>query len=119
GALALALVAIGLYGTLASAVDRRRRELGIRMSLGAARGDILRMILRESMIMAASGVALGIPLSIAAARGLSGLLFGVGAADPVTFAPAIALVFGVALAAAYVPARRAAHVDPLVALRTE
>ncbi len=117
--LALVLVAIGLYGTMSQAVARRSKELGIRISLGASRADMLIMVLRESTVMVAIGFAIGIPLSIASARGLSNLLFGIGVADPVTLAAVVVLMLAVAVTAGYVPASRAARVDPIVALRCE
>jgi len=119
GVLALALAAVGLYGTLSHAISRRTREIGVRLSLGATRSGVVRMVLRESAGVIAAGAALGIPLTLTAARGLSALLFGVGAADPFALGVAVALLFGVAMGAAYLPARRAARVDPLVALRQE
>jgi len=119
GALALALVALGLYGTMSQAVARRTKELGIRLSLGARPGELLAMVLREASTIAAMGLAAGIPLALASTRGLSHLLFGVGLVDPLTLVAVTALMMLVALGAAYVPARRAAHVDPLIALRQE
>jgi predicted permease len=119
GVIGLLLVAIGLYGTLAHAVARRTKELGIRMSLGAARSDILAMVLREAAAIVAAGIGIGLLLALAAARALSALLFGVGVIDPLTLSAVAALMAAVALAAAYAPARRAARVDPLVALRYE
>jgi predicted permease len=119
GALALALVALGLYGTMSQAVARRTRELGIRLSLGARPAAMLMMVLRETAWIAALGLAIGIPLAILSTRGLSHLLFGVGPADPVTLATVAVLTLAVALAAGYLPARRAACVDPVIALRAE
>ncbi len=112
-ALALALAAIGLYGTMSYAVRRRTRELGIRFALGAQRGEVLRMVLRETMSLAAIGVAIGVPVALAAARLLSSMLFGVKTTD------AILVMCATALLAGYLAARRATRVDPMVALRYE
>ena len=117
GVLALTLASIGLYGTMSHAVARRTREMGIRMSLGAKRSAMLWMILRETWSIVAIGVAIGIPLALAGARFMSGLLFGVRASDPVTMAVVVLLMSTVAVLAGCVPARRAANVDPMVALR--
>ena len=119
GLLAVMLVSIGLYGTMSQAVARRTKELGIRISLGAARPAMLAMILRESVSMVAAGFAIGIPVALVAARGLSGLLFGIGAADPVALAGTVLVMSSVALVAGYVPARRASRIDPIIALRHE
>jgi predicted permease len=118
-ALALALASIGLYGTMSYAVGRRTRELGIRYALGAQRGEVLRMVLRETMSLAAIGVAIGVPVALAAARLLSSLLFGVKTTDAATVSTAILVMCATALVAGYIPARRAARVDPMVALRYE
>jgi predicted permease len=119
GLLAALLVATGLYGTLAYRVTRRTSEIGVRMALGARRQQVLWMVIRESLIVSAAGVLLGVPLAIAGARLLRSLLFGLAPSDP----PALVLaVFGtcaVALAASLIPARRATRIDPLVALRYE
>ena len=119
GVLALALAAVGLYGTLSHAIARRTREIGVRLSLGATRSGVISMVLRESAGVVATGAALGIPLTLIAGRALKALLFGVGSANPLVLSAAIALLFSVAMGAAYLPARRAARIDPLAALRVE
>jgi len=118
-ALALALAAIGIYGILAYAVTERTHEIGVRLALGAQPRDVLSMIVAQGMAMTAAGAAIGVVAALTVTRLMSSLLFGISAADPMTFA-AIPLLLGVvAFVACYVPARRATRVDPLVALRTE
>jgi predicted permease len=119
GLLAALLVAIGLYGTLAYRVNRRTAEIGVRMALGAQRTEVLWMILRESLVIAGLGIAVGLPLAFAAARLLKSMLFRLSPADPITFALALMGVLGVALFSALLPARRASCVEPVVALRYE
>ncbi len=119
GALAAALASIGLYGVLSYAVARRTHEIGIRMALGAGRAAVLRMILRESAGLLAIGLLVGMGLALAAGRATSTLLYGLEPHDPVTLALSAALLAAVALAASYLPARRASGVDPLAALRHE
>jgi putative ABC transport system permease protein len=116
---AIVLAAVGLYGVVAYAVQQRTREFGIRMSLGAARYDVLRLLLRWALSMVAFGVITGIVGSLAIARVLSGFLFGIKPTDPVTFLAVPLLLAIVALLASYIPARRAMKVDPLIALRDE
>jgi predicted permease len=116
---ALVLAMIGIYGVMAYSVSQRTREIAIRVALGAHRMNILRTILREGAGLALLGVATGFVVALALSRALAGLLFGVHAADPVTFVAVSALLLVVALAACYVPARRAMRVDPIVALRYE
>jgi predicted permease len=116
---ALGLAALGLYGVLAHAVALRRRDIGIRMALGAQRSDILRLILRNGMRLTLLGVIIGLAGAFALTRVLQTQLFQVGTTDPVTFAAVALLLVIVALLACLVPARRASKVDPMVALRTE
>jgi len=118
-AVALLLTLVGVYGVRAYSVARRSREIGIRMALGSSVGDTLRMILREGMVVALVGSAVGLLLASGVARLLAGFLYEVSPSDPLVFGLSFALLFGVALLACLGPARRAARVDPLVALRTE
>ncbi len=117
GMLTLLLASIGVYGVAAHSVSRRTREIGIRMSLGAHATDVLRLFVRESLSLSLIGVLIGLAISAAVSRILTSFLFGLTAMDALTFAAASTILCMVALAASYVPARRAAHVDPLVALR--
>ena len=119
GGLALGLAVVGLYGVKAYSVARRTREIGIRMALGAQPGMVLRMIMREGSIMLLSGVTIGLLLAVATAKILSGILYQVGALDPIAFTVAPLLLAAAALIATWLPARRATHVDPIQALRTE
>jgi len=117
GLLALGLASIGLYGILAYTVSQRQREIGLRMALGASHPNVLRMIVKEGMSLVAIGVVIGFAAALLAGRLLSRMLYGVGAADPVSVAGAALVLGGVALLACYLPARWATRVDPLVALR--
>jgi predicted permease len=119
GVLALVLACIGIYGVMAHNVSRRTGEIGIRMALGARRLDVLLMILREASWLTTMGVALGAIASVWLARYLKAMLFGIEPADPATIAGAIGIMLAVALFAGWLPARRAARVDPMVALRNE
>jgi predicted permease len=118
-AFALALASVGVYGVLACLVSQGSREIGIRVALGATRGRILGLILRRGFVLAASGVALGLGGAFVLTRFMRGLLFGIPATDWLTFAATSAVLVLVALAASYIPARRAARVDPIVTLRCE
>ena len=118
-ALALALASIGLYSLIAFGVSARRRELGVRVALGAASGDIVRMVVGEGVRIAALGVAAGSVLSALGTRALGSLLFGISPLDLPTLAAAAALLGAIGMAAAYIPARAAARVDPMQALRAE
>jgi putative ABC transport system permease protein len=116
---AILLSAVGLYSVMAYVVSQRTREVGIRMALGANRGDVMKMITRQGMRLAATGVVIGLVLSLALAQVLSSLLIGVSGYDVTIFILVPVLLSTVALVACYLPARRATKVDPLVALRYE
>ncbi len=117
GLLALGLASIGLYGVLAYSVNQRKREIGLRMALGATRASVLRLILREGMSLVIAGVLIGLLVALAIGRLLSTMLFGVDASDPLSVAAAALMLSAVALLACYLPARWATKVDPLEALR--
>jgi predicted permease len=119
GLLALVLACVGLYGVMSHDVARRTREIGIRLALGAGYWDTLGAVLRETLLVAGIGVALGGPAALAAARLVERLLFGLAPSDPITLAAAALVLLAVAALAGYFPARRAARVDPVVALRHE
>ncbi|MGB2671368.1 MAG: ABC transporter permease [Candidatus Acidiferrum sp.] len=119
GALAVLLAVIGLYGVISYMVARRRNEIGIRMSLGAGGWSIVRLVLRESLLLLAVGLTLGIGLALAASQAAASLLFGLKPYDATTLAMATAILAGIALAASYIPAVRASRLDPLEALRHE
>jgi putative ABC transport system permease protein len=118
-ALALLLAAIGIYGVMSYTVSQRTREIGLRLALGAQLANVRGMILGQSLKLTLIGVGLGLAGAFVLARFLASLLFGIGTYDPVTFLGVALLLIGVALAASYVPARRAMYVDPIVALRSE
>jgi predicted lysophospholipase L1 biosynthesis ABC-type transport system permease subunit len=117
GALALALASVGLYGLVAYSVNQRRRELGVRMALGAGRAEVLRLVMRSGMSLVLTGIACGVGLSLLVSRALASLLLGVNAADPLAFTAASVLLAAVACVGSYLPARRASRLDPLFALR--
>ena len=119
GSLALLLAAIGLYGLMAYNVTQRTRELGIRFALGAERNGVLRMILRQTLMLTAGGIVIGIPCAFAASRLIAHMLFGITPYDPITFAAVAFVLLAIGTIAGYLPARRAAKVDPMVALRYE
>ena len=117
GLLALLLAAVGLYGVMAYAVGRRTQEIGIRMALGARRGQVQRRVMAEGLIMVAIGLVLGLGGAVAATRLADSLLYGVTPTDAVSFAGASLLLVGAAVVATYLPARRASGTDPAAALR--
>jgi ABC-type antimicrobial peptide transport system permease subunit len=119
GALAAALVVVGLSGLLAYSVEQRTSEIGIRTALGATRGDMMAMIFRESVVLVAIGLTAGLPLARAGSRLIESRLFGVTSGDPATFATVAVLLVGVGLGAGLAPASRAARIDPMQALRRE
>jgi predicted permease len=119
GGLALLLASIGLYGVLSYGVARRTNEIGIRMALGAQGGSVVRMILRETVVLIAIGLVIGIPASLVCAKLIQSKLFGLKPADPLTLAVALGVLIAVAFGSGWIPARRAAKVDPLIALRYE
>jgi predicted permease len=123
GVLALLLASVGLYGLMAFSVVQRTGEMGLRMALGAAKGTVLRLVMREALVLVLIGLVIGVPCAFLAGRlaanQISGLLYGLNATDPVTMVGAILVLMGVAGIAAYLPAARASRVDPMVALRND
>jgi len=119
GVIALILASVGVFGVMSYSVSERVHEIGVRLSLGAQTGDIVRMMLRTGMLLTILGLAIGLPVAFVLARALASLLFGVEAWDPFSFIGLPLMLAAVAALASYLPARRAARVDPLVALRYE
>jgi putative ABC transport system permease protein len=118
-ALALSLAAVGIYGVVSYSVAQRTREIGLRVALGAQTGDVMRMVIRQGLALAGLGAAIGLGAAALAARLMKSLLFNVSAIDPATFTILPLSLLVVAVAACWIPARRAAKVDPMVALRCE
>ena len=119
GAMALLLGMVGIYGVISYSVAQRTREIGIRMALGAQRGELKRMFVRHGLTLAGSGVAIGLAASAVVMRLMKSLLFGISPLDPITYAAVPAILVAAAMLATYLPARRAAQVDPSTALRTD
>ncbi len=119
GGLALVLASLGIYGVLYYVVSRRTQEIGIRLALGATRGDVMRLIVGHGMTLAVAGIAIGLAAAWAITRSLGSLLVGISPHDPGTFAAIAALLASIALVASYLPGRRATRVDPVIALRYE
>jgi ABC-type antimicrobial peptide transport system permease subunit len=119
GLLAVVLAAVGLYGVMAFAVSARTREIGIRMALGAGQARVLTQVMRESAALTSIGIALGVPGALWASRGIGSFLYGLSATDPWTYVALAVVLAIIALGAAWIPARRAAQMDPMVALRYE
>lgn len=119
GVLAALLTYLGLYGVMSFTAARRINEIGIRMALGATRAGVMGMVLKDCVLLVLAGIAIGLPATLAASSLISARLFGVGASDPLTIVVAAVLMIAVAALAAFLPARRASRVDPMVALRHE
>jgi ABC-type antimicrobial peptide transport system permease subunit len=119
GTLSLALASVGIYGVVSYAVAQRTREVGIRMALGAGRGEVLRRLVGEGLLLTLAGLGAGWVAALALTRLMTSMLYGVTPSDPATFLTVSVLLAGVAFLASYIPARRATKVDPIVALRNE
>ena len=118
-AMALLLAAVGIYAVISYSVEQRTHEIGIRMALGAGRANVLWLVAREVLVLVGLGIAVGVPITLVGSRVISSLLYGLSPADPVSMAGAATLLVVFAALAGYLPARRAANVDPMVALRYE
>lgn len=116
---ALILAAVGVYGVMAYSVTQRTHEVGIRMALGAESGEILKLVLKQGMILSGTGIAIGLIGSFFLTRVMESLVFGISTRDAITFSSVALLLAAVAIVATYIPARRATKVDPMVALRYE
>jgi putative ABC transport system permease protein len=116
---ALILASLGIYGVISYSVNQRKNEIGIRMALGATPGDLRMSILRQTMKLAALGMAVGLVAAWSLGKTLQGLLYGISPSDPLTFAAGLLLLLAVAALAGYLPARRASRLDPVEALRAE
>ncbi len=119
GVVAVVLAAVGIYGVMSFSVSQRTQEFGVRMALGAAAGDLLRLVIREGLVMTGIGVAAGLALALAATRPLASFLYGVSPFDPAVFLGVPLLLTGVSVLACWLPARRATKVNPIEALRAE
>jgi len=119
GLLAVFMACIGLYGIMSYTVVRRTREIGLRMALGARQSGVLWLVIREVLILAGAGIAVGIPLALASARLIEAFLYGLKPTDSVSIVLATTLMLGVAILSGYLPARRASRIDPMSALRYE
>ena len=119
GLIALMMASIGLYGVMSYSVSQRTRELGIRIALGASNNSVLKLVLREGSLLVGSGIIIGLAASTLVSRFLESFLYGISSTDPLTFVTIPVVLFLVALFASYLPARRAAKVDPMIALRFE
>jgi len=119
GVLGLVLALVGVYGVISYVAAQRTHEIGVRMALGAGRGDILKMVLRQGFVLVGAGVLFGLVLTLVAARGVSSLLVGVSPTDPLTLVLVSVLLALVGLAASFIPARRAMKIEPLRALKYE
>jgi macrolide transport system ATP-binding/permease protein len=117
--LALTIACVGLYGTMSYSVARRTGEIGIRMALGAQRGAVVWIVLRELLVPAAVGLAISVPAALVTSKFVESPLFGMKSNDPLVLTLAVALLFGTAVLAGYMPARRASRIDPMLALRHE
>jgi ABC-type antimicrobial peptide transport system permease subunit len=118
-AIALLLAAIGIYGVMANLVEERRREIGVRLAMGARREDVLGMILRRAGVLTGIGTAVGVSMAVLIAQGIASLLYGVHPYDPMVFGGIVVSIGVIALVSSWIPAQRAAGVDPMEALRDE